>query len=333
MRHFDQKSRPHARLTVVSLCVLGLFSASQAARAADVVVPGTTDFPESVTSTADGTMFFSSIAGGRIFRAAPGQDHASEWVKPGTNGLLSALGVLADDRSNTLYACSSDMAGFGITVATGAKPTALKMFDLKTGAPKGSIALPASTLLGQPALCNDIAVGADGTAYVSDTLGGRILRLKPGAQTLEIWAHDPRWEVKGPQLDGIAVLGDGSVYANVFEGDGLYRVAVNADGSAGKITKLQTSRPIYHSDGMRSSGADKLLMVEGETRGMLDLITVKGDTATVETVQSGFQGPVGVTQVGDTAYVLDVPLKYLFVPDMKTQTPPPFKAVAVKLAQ
>ena len=53
-----------------------------------------------------------------------------------------------------------------------------------------------------------------------------------------MWARDPRWDVKGPQLDGIAILADG-VYANIFEGDGLYRVAMNPDGSAGAITKLK----------------------------------------------------------------------------------------------
>jgi hypothetical protein len=40
----------------------------------------------------------------------------------------------------------------------------------------------------------------------------------------------------------IAILPDGAIYANIFEGDGLYRILVNADGSAGTITKLQTSR-------------------------------------------------------------------------------------------
>ncbi len=166
------------------------------------------------------------------------------------------------------------------------------MFDLNTGATKGSVALPASTLLGQTSLCNDIAVGADGMVYAIDSLAGHILRLKPGGSGFEIWAHDPRWDVKGPQLDGIAVLADGTVYANVFEGDGLYRVVVKPDGSAGTITKLQTSRPLYHSDELRAYGQDKLLMVEGETKGTLDLITVTGDNAQVDTIKDGFEGPV-----------------------------------------
>ncbi|MBV8592361.1 MAG: hypothetical protein JO212_20270 [Acetobacteraceae bacterium] len=315
-------------LTASMLALLG----GGAARAADVIVPGTSDFPESMHATADGTLFFSSMAGGRIFRAAPGESQASEWVKQGDNGLSSALGVLADSRSNTLYVCSSDMTWAGLHIPTGNTPTALKMFDLKTGAAKGSIPLPASTLLGQTSLCNDIAVAPDGTAYVTDSLASHILRLKPGASTLEIWAHDLRWDVKGPQLDGIAVLPDG-VYANIFEGDGLYRVAVNPDGSAGTITKLQTSRPLYHSDGLRAYGPGKLLMVEGETKGNLDLISISGDTANIETIKGGFEGPVSLAQVNDTVYVLDVPLKYLFDPNMKKQKPPPFTAFAVKMAQ
>ena len=147
-----------------------------------------------------------------------------------------------------------------------------------------------------------------------------------------MWAHDPRWDVKGPQLDGIAILSDGNVYANLFEGDGLFRIAMNPDGSAGAITKLQTSRPLYHSDGLRAFGANKLLMVEGETKGFLDLITVSGDKAQIDTVKDGFAGPVSLWQVGGTVYVLDTPLSYLFDPKLKGKGPP-FTAFAVKAPQ
>jgi sugar lactone lactonase YvrE len=303
------------------VCVLALLGTSGQVRAADVVVSGSTDFPESMSAGADGTLYFSSLAGGRIFRAAPGATQAREWIKPGSNGLDSALGVLADSKTNTLYVCSDDMSFAGITLPTGETPTALKTFDLKSGAAKASYVLPESTLPDQKAFCNDIAVG--GTAYVADSRSGHILRLKPGGSALEIWAHDARWDVKGFQLDGIAVLPDGSVYANI----GLYRVVVKPDGSAGTITKLKTSRSLFHSDGLRAAG-NRLLMVEGETRGFLDLITVSGDDATVKTVKEGFEGPVSLAQVG--VYVLDVPLKYLFDPKAKTQKPPPFTAFAVK---
>ena len=98
--------------------------------AADIVVPGSTDFPESMHASADGTLYFSSFGNGRIWRAKPGETQASEWIKQGSNGMASALGVLADDKSNTLYVCSDDFSGAGITIP-GATPTALKLFDLK----------------------------------------------------------------------------------------------------------------------------------------------------------------------------------------------------------
>lgn len=330
MPQADRKLWPTNSAIALASCVIGSLLASGHAHAADVVVPGSTDFPESMTSTADGTLFFSSMAGGRIFRAAPGETLASEWIKPGTNGLSSVLGILTDEKSDTLYVCSPDLSGLGLVVPTGDKTNSLKMFDLKTGAPKGSVALPPSTLPGHASLCNDIAVGTGDVAYVTDSLAGHILRLKPGATSFEIWAHDARWDVKMPQLDGIAVLADGNVYANVFEGDGLYRVEVKPDGSAGAITKLQTSRPLYHSDGLRAFGKNTLLMVEGETKGNLDLITVTGDSAKVDTIKGGFAGPVSLAQVGDVVYVLDVPLKYLFDPQTKGQKPPPFTAYSVK---
>jgi hypothetical protein len=330
MRHVNRKLGLLPLTLALSVCTLGLIGAGGVARAGNVVIPGSTDFPESMTATADGTLFFSSLAGGRIFRAAPGAAEATEWVKQGTNGLASALGVLADEKTGTLYACSVDLSGGGVVIPTGATPGALKMFDLKTGAPKGSVPLPPSTLLKQTALCNDIAVAGDGTVFVTDSFSGHVLRMKPGSSALEVWAHDPRWDVAGPQLDGIAVVG-GNVYANIFEGDGLYRIAVNSDGSAGTVTKLQTSRPLYHSDGLRAYGSDRLLMVEGETKGFLDLVTLSGDAAKIETLKDGFEGPVSLAQVGGTVWVLDVPLKYLFDPKMKSKTPPPYTAFPVKV--
>jgi sugar lactone lactonase YvrE len=318
-------TRALAPLAFASSCAIALALAG-ASRAADVVVPGATDFPESMSASSDGTLYFSSFGNGRVWRAKPGEAQASEFIKSGSNGLASALGVLADDKSNTLYVCSDDFSAGGIKIPGASTGTSLKLFDLKSGEAKGSIPVP-----GQTTLCNDIVAAKDGNAYVSDSFGGQILRLKPGAKEFEIWASDPRWNVPGkPQLDGIAQLPDGSIYSNLFEGDGLYRVTMNSDGSAGKITKLETSRPLYHSDGLRAFGPNKLIMVEGETKGNLDLITIDGDNAKIETIKDGFDGPVSLVQVGDQIYVLDAPLRYLLGQEAKDKkTPPPFKASTV----
>ncbi len=321
----SQFCRAFAPLALASSFAIAL-AAGEARAAADVVVPGSTDFPESMSASSDGTLYFSSFGNGRIWRAKPGETQASEFIKTGSNGLASALGVLADDKSNTLFVCSNDFSAAGIKIPGASAGTSLKLFDLKSGEAKGSLPLP-----GKTTLCNDIVVATDGTAYISDSFGGQILRLKPGAKELEVWAHDPRWDVPGkPELDGIAIV-DGAIYSNIFEGDGLYRVAVNADDSPGTITKLQTSRPLYHSDGLRAFGPNMLIQVEGETKGNLDLITIDGDNAKIETIRDGFDGPVSLAQVGDQIYVLDVPLRYLLGQEAKDKkAPPPFKATAVR---
>jgi sugar lactone lactonase YvrE len=328
MTRLHRLRRATGPLAIVSFCAIAILGWAGLAHATDVVVPGTTDFPESMHASADGTLYFSSFGNGRIWRAKPGETQASEFIKSGSNGLASALGVLADDKSNTLYVCSDDFSAAGIKIP-GATATSLKLFDLKTGEPKGSIPTP-----GQATLCNDIAVGNDGTAYITDSFAGHILRLKPGAKVFEVWAHDPRWDVADkPELDGLAILPDGAIYANIFEGDGLYRIPINADGSAGTITKLQTSRPLYHSDGLRAFG-NKLIMVEGETKGNLDLIAIDGDDAKIDTIKAGFDGPVSLVQAGDTIYVLDVPLRYLLGQEAKDKkAPPPFTAFAIKAPQ
>src|SRR6187397_1265397 len=145
------------------------------------------------------------------------------------------------------------MSAMGVAGPGAAKGSALKSFDLKTGASKGSVPLP-----GDRTLCNDIAIGPDGAAYVTDSLSPHILRLKRGSGQFEVWATDPRFEVKGGAgLDGIAFGSNGNVYVNTFNGNGLFEVEVK-DGNAGRVTQLETSRLIELPDGMRHYGANTL---------------------------------------------------------------------------
>ena len=124
-----------------------------------IVMPGERDFPEGVTATSDGTFFAGSMEEGSIMRAQPGATQFEPFIEAGANGLVSVLGVYADEAHNTLWACSAD-AGNG--KLKGSAPVAVKAFDLKTGAAKGSYDLPGG---GFP---NDLTVDAQGNLYVTD---------------------------------------------------------------------------------------------------------------------------------------------------------------------
>lgn len=312
------------RASLAAACLTASIAATSlmvgSASADTIKIPGDTTYPESITSTADGTVIIGSLGSGEIWRVASGADTAELWIKPGTNGLLSVLGVLADERASTLWVCSSDLSEAGVKIAGGQKPVALKSFDLKTGAVKASIPLP-----GDRTLCNDMVTAGDGTLYVTDSFSPHILRLKPDAKQFEVWAEDPRFSVKdGAGLDGIAIGADGNIYTNTFNGGGLFRVEMRKDGSAGTVTQLLTSRKLVLPDGLRSYG-DKLLMIEGE--GRLDLVSIDGDKAHIEVLRDGYKAPVSVTKVGRTLWVLEGQLPHLF--DPKTGKPDPFSATSI----
>jgi len=275
-------------------------------------------FPESVTSTKDGTLYAGSFNEGGVVKIAPG-GKAEPFVKPGANGSRSTLGVLADENSGTLYVCSNDLGGLGVKGPSDAKGSVLKTFDLKTGADKGSFTLAETT-----SFCNDIVVGSDGTAYITDSLAPNIYSLKSGGTKLEVWATDPAFAPAkdGVGLDGIAIGADGNIYLTTYIPAKLLRVAVK-DGKPGAVTELTPS------DAMRAFG-DSFLVIEGA--GRLDRVTVKGDEAQIDVIQEGLAEPVSVTQVGNTAWVAEGKLSYIIGPN-KEKDPGPFLLKPVSLSK
>jgi len=296
------------------MVVVGLACAAQAADRTEITFADGRIFPESLTSTKNGAVYFGSLGQDSVYRAAPKSSKAETWIAPKTAGLQTVLGVLADEPAGTLWVCTSATGGRGGAPVVG--ETALKAFGLSNAVLKASYAFPGN------GVCNDIAVAKDGTLYATDTTGARVLRLKKGAAALDIWAADPM--LLGT-ADGVALLADGSVYVNSVGQGTLLRIPVKADGSAGAIVKLETSRPLTTPDGMRSVGSKTMLLVEGA--GRLDEVTINGDKADVKVLKEGLTGPTAVTLVGGMAYVAEAKLNYRN--DPKLGDPGPFRAVGI----
>ena len=135
-------------------------------------------FPESLTSTKDGSVYFGSLGQDSVYRATPKSSKADTWIKPKSNGLQTVLGVLADEPAGVLWVCASAAGGRNGAPVVG--ETALKAFGLKDASFKTSYPFPGG------GLCNDIAVAKDGTVYATDTTGARVLRLKKRASAFEV---------------------------------------------------------------------------------------------------------------------------------------------------
>src|SRR5579862_3336308 len=287
-----------------------------AAPVTEITLPGTRIFPESITSTSDGTLIVGSLGHGNVMRIAPGKTMAEEWIKPGTGGLNNVLGVYADEKGKNLWVCSNNLEGKG-------EATSVMSFDLKSGAVKHTYKLP-----GDGTLCNDIAVGADGTAYVTDTRQGSVDMLKPGSDALEVAAKDPL--LAG--ADGLAFGDKTTLYVNSVTAGKIIRVDLGADGKSKKITDLKMPRKLDRPDGMRAIGTHRLLLAENS--GTMSIVTFEGpdmQTAVIKNIKEGLESTPGVTATKGMAWIVEGKLNYRNDAAFKDKDPGAFRMFAVPL--
>jgi sugar lactone lactonase YvrE len=302
-------------LSAVALISMGV-SAYAAQPITEITLPGTRVFPESITSTADGTLIVGSLGHGNVSRIAPGTAMVEEWIKPGTGGLNQVLGVYADEKSKTLWVCSNNLDKQG-------EATAAMSFDLKTGAVKGTYRLP-----GDGTLCNDIAVASNGTTYVTDTRQGSVVMLRPGSKDLEIAAKDPL--LAG--ADGLAFGEKNVLYVNSVTAGKLLRVELGPDGKSKSVVELKLSRPIERPDGMRAIGKNRLLLAENS--GKMDIVTFEGpglQSAVITTLKEGLIMTPAVTATRGMAWIVEGKLPYRNDAEYKDKDPGMFKMYAVPL--
>lgn len=311
-----------AFLRVLVVLAAGWIAACTASRPQallqDILIDDRDVYPESVTSTADGSVINGSIKG-VVFRTPPRGTVAKPWIRPSAeNGLQAVFGVLAHDKSKTLWLCSVPNP---FAPPKEGENSVLMAFDLDSGARKAAYPFPAPR-----SVCNDMTVAADGSVYVADTSNGRILKLAPGASALTLFGEDA--QLRG--IDGIVFSGDGTLYANIVTRGALIRVARNADGTMGAITELTLSEPVGGPDGFRLIEGNRFLLAEGTT-GRIVEVTVDGDRAAIRVLRTGLNSSPGVTLVGDTAYATEGKIGYLVDPKLKGQEPGPFKIYAIPL--
>src|SRR5258706_4570478 len=293
-----------------------------------IALSGAKAFPESITSTRDGTLFIGRLGEGGIVRTNPRSGASALFVAPGASGSRSITGVFADEASETLWACSDDLSALGGTSTGGDRASTLKGYDLRTGAPKRSIPLP-----GPQAFCNDIAVDARGAVYVTDSAAPNVLRLPARGAMFEVFASSPQFlppKAGSAGLDGIAFGADGNLYVTTYAAGGLFRIDVDR-GRAGRVTELHGA-PLTLPDGLRPLGQKSFLLVEGV--GTLDRVDVEGDGFKAVPIRSGFRVPTSVTRVGLTAWVSEGQLSFFFDRSLKGQSPSlPFRIYAVPLSK
>lgn len=275
-------------IRAVCLALAILAASASACSATEIVIHDASSQPESMAVGPDGSLYVGSASTPHVYKVQKGTTAATPFVDAGAAGPGTFFfGVLADAATNTLWTCQ-------LTPVAGASPvrrtTALRGFDLKSGAPKLSWTLP-----GDNSTCNDFAVGPDQALYITDTANQRIYRLAPGARVPEVYL-DHR-SLLG--VDGIAFL-DGTLYVNNVIFNKLYRIPVGSDGKPGTPVDIWMDAPVHGPDGMRA--ANGKLFVAENGGGKISSLTITGDTAHVTVIKDGLQTPTGVEPAGATLW-------------------------------
>jgi sugar lactone lactonase YvrE len=304
------------RMPIGASVLVLLLAASPAATAPSEITVNDTDvFPESITRAQDGTLIFGSLGKPILYRATPGSSTAEPWIH--LEGVKTVtLGVLANSTSNTLYACVVDQVSDATPPAQPQRRSSLRAFDLRTGAAKGRYPLP-----GDSNTCNDISIGPDAKAYITDTPNGRVLRLN--GDQLEVVVDD---KAHLASIDGLTFLG-GVLYVNTVMTGHIYRVPLDNGSKAGALVDMQLSQPLAGPDGMRAQG--NVIYVAENQGGRVSALRITGDRAEVTVLKSGYQTPTGVAPAGDTLWVSEA--KFNYQRDPKLGNPNPFKAFALAL--
>jgi hypothetical protein len=274
-----------------AICIAVLACLAQAASAADILIADAKSQPESLTVAPGGVLIVGSASTPLVYKVRSGSTTAEKFIDASAEGPGTFFfGMLADAATSTLWTCQ-------LTPVPGTAPpqrhTALRSFDLTSGAPKIRWNLP-----GDNNVCNDFAIGPDKALYISDTINSKIYKLPAGASTAELFLeHRTLYGI-----DGITFL-DGTLYVNNVFSNNLYRIPVDAAGKAGQPVDIWMDQPIKGPDGMRAANG-KLIVAENGS-GKISILTVNGDKASVTVIKEGLNTPTAVEPAGDTIWIAE----------------------------
>ena len=237
----DMRRMLAVALLATSVVVATSSAAARPSSPSELTLPGVAFFPESIAAAPGGTLFVSSLVTGEIVTFPRGSSTPKTFVPAGVN--VGTAGVIVDPKRHVLWACAVDLS-----FRTASQ---LRAFDLRTGALQASYAMP------KGGVCADLVL-ARGDVYVTDTAGGRIVRLttskrrRSDGARFAVWSDDPRLANGGPlKINGIAFDGQRTLYTTNYSTGELFAVAITRDGSAHAARPIMLNTLMTNPDGLR----------------------------------------------------------------------------------
>ncbi|HET8986931.1 MAG TPA: gluconolaconase [Humibacillus sp.] len=239
-------------------------------------------------NAASGVFYVSETTGGEIHRGTATSSQTEEWLAGnGTDGRFTARGITTDAAGRVYIAGGPNGIGTG-------RP------DLWVYSPDGEL-LAALRAPGDNAFLNDVAIGPDGAAYVTNSNAPQVFRvsLAAGTWSMQTWADATGTIQQAPgfNLGGIVVTADTSALV-VAQGNvgALWRF----DLRTAAVTPVETgSAALSDADGLVRQGS-RLTIVRNFARALATLdLEADGSSAVLVSQQ-----PTDPTRVLTTAKVL-----------------------------
>lgn len=291
------------------------------------VVPDPDLIPESVAHDAgDGAFYVGSLARRKVVRVTRGG--TSDFTTTGQDGLGRVLGIRVQPGTRRLWVANwlPDPAAPRSIVGDHGWAQ-LHVYDLATGRLAWKAALR-DTAAAQ--MLNDVAFAPSGDAYLTDSHGGRVYRVRAGRDSLER-LDDGATRLTYP--NGLAWRRGALVVADV---EGLVRF----DVATGRGTRVQAAPAEWPGlvDGLYACG-DDLVAVQGTVDGtrIVRLALDAGATAVrrLTTLERGHPAAglptTGVMLGGTLVYIADSQLRRLQADDTLTPAATPRETVLLRL--
>ena len=145
---------------------------------------------------ATGRWFVSSVHRREILVKAPGQP----WRVFAKGDLPGVLGLALDASRHLLWAACAGLPQAEVLTPEARGHACLVAFDLRSGREMRRVALE-----GQGHALGDLTLGGDGTVFASDSQGGGVYRLDPGAEALA--RISPEGVFRSPQTPALTPRG------------------------------------------------------------------------------------------------------------------------------
>lgn len=245
----ERRAREGSPLRRAALCAAAtavlLFGPTAATSASAQALPDTILVrepglhPEGVAWDAPRDRFLvSSVTMGRVTAV---RDDGSQRVLVEDPELQAAIGIHIDRRGDRLLVANSDLSA----IQGGSRGLAkLGIYDLESGERLLMVDLGGLRPEGRH-FANDVTVGPDGTAYVTDSFTPVIYRVSPEGE-VSVLAEDDRLGAEGFGLNGIDHHPDGYLLVAVAGRRTLMRVPVDAPT---EMAEVELSEP-FAADGL-----------------------------------------------------------------------------------